>query len=68
MLEALFKMGFVDFAIDRMKRRYDHMVNHPDYTTLFEGWGIGEMGYELFQIIPHPGSVKQASATIQLRQ
>jgi hypothetical protein len=95
-LEALFKMGQVDFAIERMKKRYGDMVNHPDYTTLFEGWGIGEQGYgggtanhswsggpltvlsqyltgiepvepgyNLFQIVPNPGSVKQATATIQ---
>lgn len=44
-LEALFKMGYVDFAVERMKNRYGNMVNHPDYTTLFEGWGIGEKGY-----------------------
>ncbi|ASB50049.1 alpha-L-rhamnosidase-related protein [Alkalitalea saponilacus] len=95
-LEALFKMGYVDYAIERMKNRYGDMVNHPEYTTLFEGWGIGEMGYgggttnhswsggpltllsqylcgiepiepgyKLFQIVPNPGSVKHASATIQ---
>jgi alpha-L-rhamnosidase len=95
-LEALFKMGYVDFAIDRMKKRFGHMVDNPDYATLFEGWDIGEKGYgggttnhawsggaltilsqymcgidpvepgyKLFQIVPNPGSVKQASATIQ---
>lgn len=95
-LEALFQMGNVDFAIERMKKRFGNMVNHPDYATLFEGWGIGaegygggttnhawsggaltilsqylcgieplEAGYNSFQIIPNPGSVKHASATIQ---
>ncbi|MDP4271072.1 MAG: alpha-L-rhamnosidase C-terminal domain-containing protein, partial [Bacteroidota bacterium] len=44
-LEALFQMDYVDFAIERMKRRFGDMVNNPDYTTLFEGWGIGEKGY-----------------------
>jgi len=44
-LEALFRMGYVDFAIERMKKRFGSMVNNPDYETLFEGWGIGEKGY-----------------------
>jgi alpha-L-rhamnosidase len=96
-LEALFQMGYVDFAIERMKKRFGSMVNNPDYETLFEGWGVGnveewlrgttnhawsggaltilsqymcgiepiEPGYKSFQIVPNPGSVKQASATIQ---
>jgi alpha-L-rhamnosidase len=96
-LEALFQMGYVDFAIDRMKKRFGSMVNNPNYATLFEGWGVGNIeewlngttnhawsggaltilsqymcgieplnpGYKLFQIIPNPGSTKQASATIQ---
>lgn len=95
-LEALFKMGYAEYAIERMKKRFGSMVNNPDYATLFEGWGIGaegygggttnhawsggsltilsqylcgiapiEPGYKLFQIIPNPGSVKVASATVQ---
>ena len=95
-LEALFKMGYVDEAIERMKKRFGSMVNNPGYATLFEGWGVDkpgigagttnhawsggaltilsqylcgiepvEPGYGLFQIIPNPGSVKQASATVQ---
>lgn len=44
-LEALFQMGYVDYGITRMKKRFGDMVNHPDYTTLFEGWGIGEEGF-----------------------
>jgi alpha-L-rhamnosidase len=96
-LEALFQMGYVDFAIERMKKRFGDMVNNPKYATLFEGWGEGnveawlhgttnhawsggaltvlsqymcgigpvEPGYKLFQIIPNPGSVKHATATIQ---
>lgn len=43
--EALFIMGEGDFAIRRMKERYAPMVNHPFYTTLFEGWDIGEKGF-----------------------
>ncbi len=41
-LEALFKMGYVDYAIDRMKKRYGTMVADPNYATLFEGWFIGD--------------------------
>ena len=94
-LEALFQMGYPDYALQRMKKRFGDMVNNPDYTTLFEGWGIGskgfgggttnhawsgggltilsqylcgiapiDPGYSTFQIIPQPGSVAQASATI----
>lgn len=43
--EALFIMGDGDYAIRRMKERYAPMVNHPFYTTLFEGWDIGEHGF-----------------------
>ncbi len=95
-MEALFQMGYADYAIERMKKRFGAMVNHPDYTTLFEGWGIGaegygggtvnhawsggaltilsqylcgiapiKPGYEVFQIVPNPGPVKTASATVQ---
>lgn len=96
-LEALFQMGYVDFAIERMKKRFGEMVNNPNYATLFEGWGVGnvevwlsgttnhawsggaltllsqymcgvepiEPGYNSFQIVPNPGSVKHATATIQ---
>jgi len=44
-LEALFKMGYADDAFSRMKERFKKMVEHPDYTTLWEGWGIGAEGY-----------------------
>jgi len=44
-LEALFQMGYEDFAIQRMKKRFGKMVNYPGYTTLFEGWGIGAEGF-----------------------
>ena len=43
-LEALFKMGHADYAIERMKSRYAKMLAY-DYTTLFEGWGIGSEGF-----------------------
>lgn len=43
-LEALFQMGHADYAIERMKSRYAKMLSY-DYTTLFEGWGIGSEGF-----------------------
>ena len=43
-LEALFRMGRADYAIERMKSRYVKMLAY-DYTTLFEGWGIGSEGF-----------------------
>jgi len=44
-LEALCQMGEVAFAIERMKQRYEKMLNYKEYTTLFEGWGIGSEGF-----------------------
>ena len=44
-LEALFMMGYEDFALQRMKERFSKMVNHPEITTLWEGWGIGAEGF-----------------------
>lgn len=44
-LEALFKMGYENDAFVRMKERFKKMVEHPDYTTLWEGWGIGKEGF-----------------------
>jgi glycogen debranching enzyme len=44
-LEALCQMGEVSFAIERMKKRYERMMNYKEYTTLFEGWGIGSEGF-----------------------
>jgi alpha-L-rhamnosidase len=43
-IESLFLMNDADAAIDRMKKRYEKMVN-SDVTTLWEGWGIGKEGY-----------------------
>ena len=43
-LEAICQMGDIPFAIERMKQRYEKMMN-MDYTTLFEGWGIGDEGF-----------------------
>lgn len=44
-LEALFQMNEPAFALSRIKQRYTKMMNYPDYTTLFEGWGIGDEGF-----------------------
>ena len=44
-LEALFMMGYEDFALQRMKERFSKMVYHPEITTLWEGWGIGAEGF-----------------------
>ena len=44
-LEALFIMGQPQRAIDRMHKRYAKMLGYKDYTTLFEGWGIGAEGF-----------------------
>lgn len=44
-LEALFLMGYDDYALYRLQKRFTKMVDCPDYTTLWEGWGIGAEGY-----------------------
>ena len=44
-LEALFEMNEPAFALQRMKERYAKMMGYADYTTLFEGWGIGAEGF-----------------------
>ncbi len=44
-LEALFMMGEGKFAIQRIHDRYAKMMAYKDYSTLFEGWGIGAEGF-----------------------
>ena len=44
-LEALFIMDKPEFALERMKQRYERMLAYEEYTTLFEGWGIGAEGF-----------------------
>jgi len=44
-LEALCLMDQPAFAQERIKTRYKEMVEHPNLTTLWEGWGIGEKGF-----------------------
>ena len=43
--EALFVMGYPEFAIQRTRERFADMVNYPGCTTLWEGWGIGKAGF-----------------------
>jgi hypothetical protein len=43
-LESLFLMNQADYALERMKQRYENMLSY-DYSTLFEGWGIGADGF-----------------------
>lgn len=43
-MEALFRIGHGDYALERERKRYDFIVNHPDYDTLFEGWNVGVDG------------------------
>ena len=43
-MEALFDIGHGDYALERERKRYDFIVNHPDYDTLFEGWNVGVDG------------------------
>ena len=43
-MEALFVIGHGDYALERERRRYGFMVNHPDYDTLFENWNVGVNG------------------------
>jgi beta-glucosidase-like glycosyl hydrolase len=43
-MEALFCIGHGDYALKRERKRYDFMVNHPDFDTLFENWNVGVDG------------------------
>lgn len=44
-IEALFMMGYEEFGLKRLKERFAKMVNDPEKTTLYEGWGIGKDGF-----------------------
>lgn len=44
-MEALFKMGYGEYGLSRMKERFASMVENTEYTTLFEGWEIGDEGF-----------------------
>lgn len=43
-MEALFIMEQGEYALQRTEKRFSKMVNHPKYTTLFEGWDVGGFG------------------------
>ena len=43
-MEALFCIGHGDYALERTRKRFDFIVNHPDFDTLFEGWDVGVNG------------------------
>ena len=43
-MEALFCIGHGDYALERERKRYDFIVNHPDFDTLFENWDVGVDG------------------------
>jgi alpha-L-rhamnosidase len=44
-IEALFVMGYPEYGLERLKKRFAGMVDHPYYTTLWEGWEIGSSTY-----------------------
>ena len=44
-LESYFIMNDAAAGLERMKNRYDKMVNGTDITTLWEGWEIGSGTY-----------------------
>lgn len=44
-MEALFVMGEGEYALERTKKRFEEMVDDPNHTTLYEGWGIGKKGF-----------------------
>ncbi len=44
-MEALFSMGRGREAMKRTAERFADMVDDPDCTTLFVGWGVGEKGF-----------------------
>ena len=43
--EALMQMGYEDDALMRNYKRFSKMIFNRNFTTLFEGWGIGAEGY-----------------------
>lgn len=44
-MEALFEMGYGDYAMERTRKRFSEMVLDSEHNTLYEGWGIGENGF-----------------------
>ena len=45
-MEALFVMNHGDIALSRAKTRFDNMINHPDFNTLFELWRSSRQGMD----------------------
>ena len=43
-MEAIIIMGHTDYAFNRMKKRYERMVNDTTSSTLFEDWVKGGAG------------------------
>lgn len=43
-MESLFQMGYGEYALERVQKRFGPMVDNPAYTTLFEGWEVGGFG------------------------
>ena len=43
--EAMMQMGYENEAMSRHQKRFNEMVNNPNFTTLFEAWGIGDKAY-----------------------
>src|SRR5690606_773855 len=43
--EAMYQMGFPAEPNKRHEKRFSETVNNDYFTTLFEGWGIGNKGY-----------------------
>lgn len=37
-------MGYAEYALERFKKRFGLMIDHPVYTILFEGWDVGGYG------------------------
>lgn len=43
-MEALFQMGYGEYALARTQLRFSQMVLNKGYSTLFEGWEVGGFG------------------------
>ncbi|WP_084163841.1 alpha-L-rhamnosidase C-terminal domain-containing protein [Olivibacter sitiensis] len=44
-MEALFQMGEVEYALERHKKRFGRMVDDPNFSTLWEGWNFNDPTY-----------------------
>ena len=41
-MESLFIMGYPEYAMQRCRERYGDMVMDSRFSTLYEGWGLGQ--------------------------